>query len=66
MSDFVGIVIKVLDNDVFPIYQTGLILKVLEAIGMEHCNLFPITTKVEAHIRTDDNGPKDKRDWSKL
>ena len=35
--------------------QTGLIHKVLEATGMEHCNGLPKITKVEAPLGIDAN-----------
>ena len=46
MSEFLGIGIKTLDNSGLQFYQTGVIHKVLEAIGMEHCNGLPTTTNV--------------------
>ena len=50
VSDFLGIYIKTLDYCGFQFCQTGLIRKVLEAIGMEQYNWLPESTKVEAHI----------------
>ena len=47
MSEFICIDIKTLDNGGFKFYQTGLIRKLLEATGMDHCNGFQTTTKVE-------------------
>ena len=47
-----------MDDGGFKFYQTGLICKVLKATWMEHCNGFPITTKVEATIGKDDNSYK--------
>ena len=41
VSELLGIDIKTLDDSVFQFYQTGLILKVLEATRMEHCNGLP-------------------------
>ena len=41
VSEFIGIDIKTLDNGGFQFCQTGLIHKVLEATGMEHCNGLP-------------------------
>ena len=38
VSEFLGIDIKTLDGGGFQFFQTGLIRKVLEATGMEHCN----------------------------
>ena len=45
------------------IFQTGLIHKVLEATGMEHCNGLPTPTKVEAPVETDANGSEANIDW---
>ena len=63
MSEFLGIDIKTLDNGGFQFCQIGLIRKVLEATGMEHCNGLPTPTKVEAPLETDANSPESKRDW---
>ena len=63
MSEFLGIDIKILDDSGFQFFQTGLIRKVLESTGMEHCNGFSTPTKVEAPLGTDSNGYEDKRDW---
>ena len=65
MYELLGIGIKTLDNERFQFYQTGLVRKVLEYTGMDHCNGFPILTKVEATLGTDDNGPKYKIYWTK-
>ena len=46
--EFLGIDIKTLDDYGFNFYQTGLIHKLSESTGMEHCNGFPTPTKVEA------------------
>ena len=54
VSEFLGIDIKTLDNGGFQFCQTGLINKVLEATGMEHCNGLPTPTKVEAPLGTDE------------
>ena len=62
MSEFWVIYIKTLDDGGFQFFQTGLIHKVLEATGMEHCNGFPTPTKVEASLGTDANGSKENRD----
>ena len=43
-------------------FQTGLVSKVLETTGIEHCNGLPTPTKVEAPLGTDANGSEDKRD----
>ena len=51
--EFLGIDIKTLDNGGFQFCQTGLIRKVLEATGLEHCNGLPTPTKVEAPLGTD-------------
>ena len=64
MSELLGIDIKKLDNGGYQFFQTGLISKVLEATGMESCNGFPTTTKVEAPIRTDENGFETNRYWN--
>ena len=63
MSEFLGIDIKTLYDGGFQFCQTGLIHKFLEATGMEHCNGFPIPTKVDVPLGTDENGSEDKRDW---
>ena len=52
MSEFLGIDIKTLNDGGFHFFQTGLIRKVLEATGMEHCNGLPTPTKVEAPLGT--------------
>ena len=41
VSEFLGIDIKTLDDGGFQFCQTGLIRKVLEATGMDHCNGLP-------------------------
>ena len=64
MSEFLGIDIKTLDDGGFQFCQTGLIRKVLESTGMDHCNGLPTPTKVEAPIGTDANGSEAKRDWT--
>ena len=61
MSEFLGIYIKTLDNGGFKFCQTGLILKVLEDTGMEHCNGLPTPIKVDAPLGTDANGSEAKR-----
>ena len=63
MSEFLGIYIKTLDDGLFQFCQTALIRKILEAIGMEHCNGLSTPTNVEANIGTDANGSEAKRDW---
>ena len=63
MSELLGIDIKTLDNGGFQFCQTGLIRKVLEATGMEHCNGLPTPTKVYAPLGTYVNGSEAKRDW---
>ena len=65
MSEFLGIDIKTLDNGGFQFCQTGLIRKVLEATGMDHCNGLTTPTKVEALLGTYVNGSEAKRDWPK-
>ena len=62
VSELLVVDIKRLHNGAFQFYQTGLIHKVLEDTYMEHCKVFPITTKVEAPIVTDDHVYKSKRD----
>ena len=62
MSELLGIDIKTLDDCVFQFYQTGLVCKVLDAPGMERCNGFTTTTKVEAYLGSDDNDPEACRD----
>ena len=62
MSEFLGIDIKTLDDGGFMFCQTGLIRKVLEATGMEHCNGLPTPTKVEAPLGTNVNGSEAKID----
>ena len=64
VSDILGIDIKTLDDGGFQFYQTGLIQKVLEDTGMWHCNGFPTATTVEAPLRIDENGYKDKIYWT--
>ena len=61
MSEFLVIDIKTLDNGGFKFCQTGLIRKVLEATGMEHCNGLPTPRKVEAPLGKDMNGSEAKR-----
>ena len=63
MSECLGIDIKTLDDGGFQFCKTGLIQKVLEATGMEHCNGLPTPTKVEANLGTYANGSEAKRDW---
>ena len=46
VSEFLGIDIKTLDNGGFQFCQTGLIRKVLEATGTEHCNGLTTPNKV--------------------
>ena len=57
--------IKTLDDGVFQFCQTGLVQKVLEATGMDHCNGFPTPTKVDAPLGSDANVSEAKRDWPK-
>ena len=61
MSEFFGIDIKTLNDGGLQIFQTGLILNVLESTGMEHCNGFPTPTKVKAYLGTDANGSDTNR-----
>ena len=62
MSELLGIDIKTLDDGGFQFCQTGLIRKVLEATGMEHCNGLATPTKIEVLLGTDANGSETKRD----
>ena len=64
MYEFLCIGIKKLDDGVFQFCQIGLIRKVLEYTGMDRCNGFSTTTKVEAPIGTYYIGYKDHRDWT--
>ena len=64
MSEFLGIDIKTLDDGGFQFFQNGLIHKVLKSTGIEHCNVLPTPTKVEAPLRTDANGSEANRDCS--
>ena len=66
VSGFLCIDIKTLDHGGFMFCSTGLIYKVLEATGMEHCNGLPTPTNVEAPLVTDANGFEAKRDWPNL
>ena len=63
MPEFSGIEIKKLYDGGFHFCQTGLIHKVLEATGMEHCNGFPTPTKVKAPLGTYINGSEANIDW---
>ena len=64
MSDILGIDNKTLYDCGFKFCQTGLIRKVLETTGMEHCNGLPTPTKVEEPLGTYAYGSEDKRDWT--
>ena len=66
MSELLGIGIKTLNYGGFYFCQTGLIRKVLEATGMEHCDGLKTPTKVEAHLVTDANGSEANKDWPNL
>ena len=63
MSEFLGVDIKTLDDGRLQFCQNGLIPKVLEAPGVDHCNGLPTPTKVDAPLGTDVNGSEAKRDW---
>ena len=63
MSEFLGIDIKTLDDGGFQFCQTGFIRKVLEATGMDHCNVLPTPTKVEAPLGTDNNCSESNIYW---
>ena len=52
-----------MDDGRFQFCQTGLIRKVLEATGVEHCNGLPTPTEVEAPLGTDANGSEANIDW---
>ena len=65
MSELLGINIKRLYDGGFEFHQNVLIRKLLEATGMDHCNVLPTTTTIEASLRTDTNGSEAKRDWPK-
>ena len=60
MSDLLVILIKVLNYVGLKLYQKGFICKALEATGTEHCNEMITSTRIESHIRTDDNDTKAK------
>ena len=64
VSELLGIDIKTLDYGGVKFYQTGLICKILEDTGMEHCNGFPTSTKVDAPLGTDQNDSEFERDWT--
>ena len=66
MYEFLGIDIKTLDDVGFQFCQTGLIRKVLEATGMDHCNRLTTPTKVDAPLGTDANGSESNIDWPNL
>ena len=63
MFEFLGNDIKTLEDGGFQFCQTGLIRKLLEATGMEHCNGLPTPTKIEAPLGTYANRYEAKRDW---
>ena len=63
MYELLGIDINMLDHGIFYFYQTGLIRKVLEYIGMDHCNGLPTPTKVQVPLGTDKNVSEAKRDF---
>ena len=50
-----------MDDGGFNFFQTGLIRKVLEATGTDHCNRLPTPTKVQSPLGTDANGSETKR-----
>ena len=64
VSEFLGIDIKTLDDGGFQFFQTGFILRFLEATCTEHYNGLPTPTKVESPIGTYINGYEAKRDWT--
>ena len=63
MSELLVVDINTLYDGGFQFCQTVLIQKVLEDIGMEHCNGFPTPTNVESPLGTDANGSEAKRYW---
>ena len=63
MSEFLGIDINTLDDGGFKFCQTGLIRKVLEATGTDHCNGLPTPTKVEAPLGKGANSSEAKKEW---
>ena len=63
VSEFLGIGIKTLDYGGFHFFQTGLIRRVLESTGMEHCNGLPTPIKVQAPLGTDANVSEANIDW---
>ena len=63
MSELLCIDIKTLEDGEFQFCQTGLICKVLEAIGMDNCNGFSTSTKVESPLGSDKNGYEDNIYW---
>ena len=62
MSELFDIDIKKLDDGGFQFFQNGLIRRVLEATGTEHCCVLPTPTKAESPLGTDANGSEAKRD----
>ena len=64
VSEFLGIDINTFYDGGFQFDQIGLIRKVLEATGMDHCNGLQTPTKVEAPLGTYENGSEAKRDWT--
>ena len=61
MYEFLGIDIKTLNDCRFKFYQTGLIQKILESIGMEHCKMLKTPTKVEAPLGIYEDSSEAKR-----
>ena len=60
MSELLVIDIKTLDDACFQLFQIGLIRKVLESTGMDHCNGLPTSTNVVVPIGTYANGSEAK------
>ena len=58
LSEFLGNYINTFDDGVLHFYQTVLTRKVLESIGIDHCNGCTTPLKVEAPLRTEVNGSK--------
>ena len=64
MHELLGICINIFDDGRFQFYQTGLVLKVLEATWMDNSNGLPVPKKVEAYIGTYENVTGDRKYWT--
>ena len=62
MYEFLCIDTKTLNYGGFKFYQNGLVLRVLEATGVNNYDRLPTPTKVEALLKTDENDTEAKRD----